>query len=178
LSIPKIPQPAKIVLSVLARDKSVLDLVQPLLERAFGPIDTERGPLAFPFTSYYDAEIGSGIKRWLWSFENLVDRGELARIKCLTNEIEQSYTIEGRRRFNLDPGFLTLANFVLATGKENAHRIYLEQGIFADLTLIFRSKTFRPLEWTYPDYADPKLIEILNGIREHYKCQLKAMSKA
>jgi len=62
---------------------------------------------------------------------------------------------------------------VLATGKDNAHRIYLGEGIFADLTLIFRAGTYRSLEWTYPDYADPVLIGILNSIRENYKCGLK-----
>ena len=79
---------------------------------------------------------------------------------------------EGKRRFNLDPGLLTLGNFVLATGKNNAHRIYLAEGIFADLTLIFRSRSYRPLEWTYPDYADAELIGILNRLREMYKCRL------
>jgi hypothetical protein len=67
---------------------------------------------------------------------------------------------------------LTLGNFVLATGKNNAHRIYLQDGIFADLTLIYRSGTYHPLEWTYPDYADNGLISILNRLREHYKWRL------
>ncbi len=101
-----------------------------------------------------------------------MDRSALADIKCLTNRIEQTYTVEGKRRFNLDPALLTLGNFVLATGKNNAHRIYLKQGIFGDLTLIYRSGTYRPLEWTYPDYAEDELIAILNGLRERYKCIL------
>jgi hypothetical protein len=107
----------------------------------------------------------------------MVDGAEIVRVKRLTNEIELDYAAEGKRRFNLDPGIMTLGNFVLATGKNNAHRIYLGQGIFADLTLIYRSKTYCPLEWTYPDYADPALIRILNELRESYKCKLTAMSK-
>jgi hypothetical protein len=107
----------------------------------------------------------------------MVDRAEIVGIKCLTNEIEQASAEGGKRNFNLDPGLLTLGNFVLATGKNNAHRIYLGKGIFADLTLIYRSRTYNPLEWTYPDYADPELITILNRLRESYKCKLTAMSK-
>jgi hypothetical protein len=147
-------------------------MIRPQLVRELGSIREELGPLSFNYTSYYESEMGPGIQRWLWSFADLVDRGELVGIKCLTNRIEQAYTIQGRRRFNLDPGLMTLGNFVLATGKDNAHRIYLGRGIFADLTLVFRGGTYRPLEWTYPDYAGLELIEILNRLRESYKCRL------
>jgi hypothetical protein len=68
---------------------------------------------------------------------------------------------------------MSLGNFVLATGKNNAHRIYLSQGIFADLTLIFRRSSYQPLEWTYPDYSDSELIGILNQVRETYKQKLE-----
>jgi hypothetical protein len=147
-------------------------MAKPQLVRELGPIDEEIGPLAFNYTSYYDSEMGPGILRWLWSFADLVDREALPNIKCLTNTIELAYTVDGKRAFNLDPGLMTLGNFVLATGKNNAHRIYMGKGIFADLTLIFRAGTYHPLEWTYPDYANQELISILNGLRESYKCSL------
>jgi hypothetical protein len=168
----------------LASDESVLDQAKPLLVKELGPVLEDVGPLSFHFTSYYDAELGKGIKRWFWVFRDLVERSILSDVKCLTNSIEQTYTVDGKRRFNLDPGLLTLGNFVLATGKNNAHRIYLKEGIFADLTLIYRSGTYTPLEWTYPDYAAEETIEILNRFREHYKCTLaeltsqQAVSKA
>ncbi len=144
------------------------------IEIEFGSMDESLGPLDFKFTSVYDKELGSGVRRWIWSFLRLLDRGRLAEVKRRTNKIEQNYADRGKRRFNLDPGMLTLGNFVLATGKNNAHRIYLADGIFADLTLIYRAKSFQPLEWTYPDYADSQLIQILNKLRESYKCQLTA----
>jgi Domain of unknown function (DUF4416) len=158
--------------SVLTSDRQMLGMAKPLLVRELGPVDEEIGPLEFSYTSYYDSEMGPGILRWLWSFAELVDREALVGIKCLTNMLEQAYTVEGRRKFNLDPGLMTLGNFVLATGKNNAHRIYVGKGIFADLTLVFRAGTYHPLEWTYPDYADRELIEILNRLRESYKCRL------
>ena len=172
LSLPSIPEPARVIVSVLTADSRILNSAKPLLVRELGPIDEEIGPLAFNYTSYYNGEMGQGILRWLWSFAELVDRETLVGIKCLTNTIEQAYTVEGKRRFNLDPGLMTLGNFVLATGKNNSHRIYLGKGIFADLTLVFRAGTYRPLEWTYPDYADRELIAILNRLRESYKCRL------
>jgi len=177
VSIPKIPEPARLVLSILTPDKGVVDMAAAAIIHALGPVEEEIGPINFQFTSYYDGEMGPGIQRWIWVFENLVDRGDLAGIKCLTNKIEQSYTLEGKRRFNLDPGLMTLGNFVLATGKDNAHRIYLEDGIFADLTLIFRGGTYRPMEWTYPDYADTEIIGILNRVRQDYKCKLAQQAR-
>ena len=160
------------MVSVLASDEGVLDLVKSSLVEDLGPTEEEVGPISFDFTSYYDTEMGAGIRRWMWAFRDLVDRNVLSDIKRLTNVVEQTYIVNGKRRFNLDPGLLTLGNFVLATGKNNAHRIYLRDGIFADLTLIYRAGTYRPLEWTYPDYAAQEMIEILNRFREHYKCML------
>lgn len=177
MSIPRIPEPAQLIVSVLAPDREAVAAAQCRLVHELGPLEEEIGPLAFPYTCYYDAEMGPGIVRWLWSFEQTVDRAEIVRIKCLTNEMEQDAVVGDKRRFNLDPGLMTLGNFVLATGKNNAHRIYLDKGIFADLTLVFRSKTYCALEWTYPDYADPALIKILNRLRESYKCKLTVMSK-
>ena len=173
MSIPRSPQPGQVIVSVLTAQQEMLDVVRPLLVEEMGPIAAEFGPMSFRFTSYYDLELGPGIRRWIWSFRDLVDRAELAAIKCLTNDIEQAHLERGLRKFNLDPGVLTLPNFVLATGKERAHRIYLGRGIFADLTLIFREGTYRPLDWTYPDYADAEMTELLNRLRETYKCQLK-----
>lgn len=173
MSIPGSPQPAQVVVSVLTAQQEMLAVVRPLLVSEIGPVEAEHGPMAFSFTSYYDGELGPGIQRWIWSFGELVDRAELAALKCLTNDIEQAHSDGGRRKFNLDPGILTLANFVLATGKERAHRVYLDRGIFADLTLVFQGNTYRPLEWTYPDYADARMTELLNRLRENYKCKLK-----
>ncbi|MBM4326538.1 MAG: DUF4416 family protein [Deltaproteobacteria bacterium] len=172
MSIPQVPEPARLVISVLSARREATGPALSRLTREFGPLEEEVGPLAFTFTSYYDSEMGPGIERWLWVFSDLVDRGRIADMKRLTNEIEQAYTQGGKRVFNLDPGLLTLENFVLATGKNRAHRIYVGQGIFADLTLIYEKKTFRPLPWTYPDYADGRMIGVLNRLRESYKCLL------
>lgn len=172
VSVPRIPDPARLIVSVLASDPVHLGHARQQLIERLGPLEEEIGPLPFDFTSYYDRELGKGVKRWLWVFSDLVDGSCLLRIKLLVNELEQTHSEAGCRTFNLDPGLMTLGNFVLATGKNNAHRIYLGEGIFADLTLIYRSGTYRPLEWTYPDYADSQLIDILNTLRENYKCRL------
>ncbi len=177
MSIPRIPEPARLIVSVLASERMPLEAARATLIERFGGLEEEIGPLPFDYTSYYDEELGTGIKRWLWVFADLVEGSDLPSIKLFVNELEQAHSTAGRRTFNLDPGLMTLGNFVLATGKNNAHRIYLGKGIFADLTLIYRSGTYRPLPWTYPDYADLQLIDILNALRERYKCRLMNKSE-
>jgi hypothetical protein len=91
----------------------------------------------------------------------------------VTNELERRFSEGGRRRVNIDPGLISRGHLVLATGKGQAHRPYLRDGVYADLTLVYRDESFRPLAWTYPDYADGKVREMFGRIRKKYLLQLK-----
>ena len=64
-------------------------------------------------------------------------------------------------------------NLVLATSKSRTHRVYLDRGVWADLTLVFERGEFRELPWTYPDYASEYYRQTLANIREIYKKQLR-----
>ena len=173
MSVPVTPEFAQVVVSILTPHTDIPEKLTRLLIPELGPVQEEIGPLPFDYSTYYEAEMGTGIRRWVWALSDLVDRSDLARIKLFTNSVEQTYSRDGKRTVNVDPGLLTLGNFVLATGKDNAHRIYLRDGIFADLTLIFRGGSYRRLEWTYPDYADLPMIQLLNRLRETYKWRLR-----
>ena len=80
---------------------------------------------------------------------------------------------DGKRSVNIDPGYLLYERFVLATGKNYSHRIYVGQGIYADLTLIFQKGAYRPLPWTYPDYADAPMADFLMEVRHKYGEDIK-----
>ena len=69
---------------------------------------------------------------------------------------------------NIDPGYLDSAKYILATTKDYIHRIYLDKGIFAEITLYFRDNAFWPGEWTYRDYKTKEYADILIKIREIY----------
>lgn len=161
-----------VVISVLSPDRGAVDAAASRVASLVGNVYEEIGPLAFEYTSYYEQEMGPGICRWFWALAETVYRERLVDIKLLTNSIEDEYRRDGRRRFNLDPGILALENFVLATGKNRAHRIYLGRGIFAELTYVFRKGRYRPLEWTYPDYASKELVDLFGGLRERHKWRL------
>lgn len=165
-------KPEKLVVGVLAsRPGGDAEVVSALME-GWGPADSVSRAIPFDFTRYYDREMGSPIRRFFVSFERLVDPSELARIKCQTNAIEDRFREGGARRVNLDPGLLCLSRFVLATTKESSHRIALASGIWAEVTLMFEKGSFRPVEWTYPDYRSAAYIGLLNDIRSLYKQQL------
>ena len=104
-------------------------------------------------------------------FLNLVSPQSLPDIKLRTNEIEAVLARDGKRQVNIDPGFLSAERLVLATGKNFIHRVYLRDGIFADLTLIYQKGAYRPLAWTYPDYQEPEFLHYLEVLRKKLKFQ-------
>ncbi|MFB0532614.1 MAG: DUF4416 family protein, partial [Desulfatiglandales bacterium] len=111
------------------------------------------------------------------SFSNLITPDSIVDIKLVTNTIENGHLVGRRRKINIDPGYISLERLVLASGKNYSHRIYLRKGIYADLTLVFHAGTFKPLAWTYPDYADEKIIGYFNVIRNGYLQYLRRGEK-
>jgi hypothetical protein len=169
--------PEKLVLAILISRPQIRDLVSEELKNHYGRIDYESADLPFRQTSYYDREMGTPILRFFLSFERLIDPGTLAEIKTETNRLEKQFSNKGRRKVNLDPGLLSLSRFVLASSKESPHRIPLAAGIFAEVTLTYERGSFRPLQWTYPDYRSLEYLGILSDIRKLYKAQLRQLSE-
>ena len=122
-------QRCALVIGVLSAIEDKREEIIKILEKEFGPIEAASPVLDFPYTDYYDSEMGQRPVRYLLLFENLVDPSDLADIKTETNRIEKEFAEEnGNRRVNLDPGTLSLANFILATCKDRSHRIPLKDG--------------------------------------------------
>jgi hypothetical protein len=166
MSIPREPLPAKLLIGLLYRDLTLQRQVIDLLLGRFGPADFVSTPEPFHHTTYYDREMGSGILRRKVSFLALVPVGSLPEIKLYTNDLETQFSTAGQRQVNIDPGLLSEERFILATGKNFTHRIYLREGIYADLTLIYQQEGFKALPWTFPDHQDPKLLHYLNMLRQ------------
>jgi hypothetical protein len=161
----------KLIMGILISRESLREQLCTRLTEKFGRIDFESDSLDFAFTHYYDDEMGSPIKRFFVSFEQLLYPNILSSIKLKSNRMEDEFREGGRRKVNLDPGFLSMSRLVLATTKEGSHRIPLQSGIFAELTLVFERGEYRPLPWTYPDYRSDSYRSILGKIRDIYKIQ-------
>jgi hypothetical protein len=168
--------PEKLVIGVLISCPDRKDELTDRLAALWGPVDFSCDPFPFTFTDYYNAEMGVPISRYFLAFDRLVDPSRLASIKKETNAIEERYREGSRRRVNLDPGLLALSRFTLATTKESAHRIPLEGGIYAEITLLYHKGSYQALPWTYPDFQSERYLTILNRIRVRYKAQLATPS--
>jgi len=174
VSRPREPQPVKFIASILGADTQAIDQVIEKLREKFGDIDYISDELKFDFTDYYEPEMGGGLLRRMISFTNLILPDELPGIKLATNTLEDAFTgPEGKRSLNIDPGYIALCHLILATGKAFTHRPYLRDGIYADMTLVYRGGRFQTLEWTFPDYGSEELLKILTMLRARYFEQLK-----
>ncbi len=178
----KPPQAVKLIVSAFAPDDELLQASKKLLVDEWGSIDFESELLPFEHTSYYAREFGPRLVRRVWAFARLIDPGDLAAIKTRTNALEWQLAAAGKRRVNLDSGYVSLSKLVLATTKNHGHRIYIGRtpaavGIYAEVTLQYRRKAFRAWECTYPDYATPEYCTLFEKIRAIYVNQLREVKQ-
>ncbi len=144
-----------------------------LLREKLGEIDAQSGFIPFDFTDYYEKEIGKNLKRGFISFSGLQSQENSYKWKIRTIEIENLLSVSGLRQINIDPGYLTLSKIVLFSTKNYYHRIYLGEGIFAEVTLRWHNKQYEPFQWTYPDYKTEFAKKFFTSIREIYYTQVK-----
>ncbi|MFQ5586079.1 MAG: DUF4416 family protein [Thermodesulfobacteriota bacterium] len=172
---PHTPGPVKLFSSLFSSEGEVMGSVLRRLEERFGAIDYLSGKLSFNHTEYYQDEFGGGLFRKMVSFEQLIQPDLLPSVKLFTNALEDEYAgKEGRRRVNIDPGYLALDKVVLASCKNFSHRLYLGEGVFGEAILLYkRGAGFLPLDWTYPDYRSDTMRSILEEIRMRYGKQVE-----
>ena len=164
------PKPVLLMVAASSRYAEALAWGRTSMETVYGPTAIVSEAFEFGETSYYLADMGSDLRKQFWCFRSLVDPKILADVKVAANAWETAYASLGahpeKRPLNLDPGYLTLAKLVLASTKDHAHRLYLNQGVYAELTLQYRGRAWQPLPWTYPDYRRPDYQAFLDRCRE------------
>jgi len=171
-TIPVSPHPVKLFVGMLSQEIALFDRLAEPLQELFGPIDIESPVWPWEHTGYYEKEMGPGLKRKFIFFENLINPGAISEIKLKTVELEKQFLNEsGGRRINLDPGYLNTARVVLVSTKDFSHRIYLGNGIYGEVTLIYSGKDYQILPFTYPDFRTPEYLEAFRKGREKYKLQ-------
>jgi hypothetical protein len=176
--------PALLLLAAFSRHLPALDWARERAMDAWGPIALASEPYDFSETDYYDATMGPALKKIFWAFARPFDPADLAAVKRLANRWEEEFATVARRGeildassspitelrpLNLDPGYLTTAKLVLASTKDHAHRIYLGDGIFAEITLFFRHGRWEHHEFTFPDYRRADYQHFFSQVRDHLK---------
>jgi hypothetical protein len=173
MGIPAPPEKAILIAAIFSRHAEALAWARAELSARWGDVLLQ-SPL-FPFieTEYYAPSMGAALQKQLLAFSRLADLAEIAPIKLATNELEQNYAAKGvhpeERPLNIDPGHLTLSKFVLATTKDADHRLYLGQGIYAEVTLRYSQRAWRDQPWTYPNYRREDYKAFLLQCRERLK---------
>ena len=149
-----------------------------VLEWLWKRIAMERSSIAllspiYPFeeSAYYRATMGEGLKKQFAVLADWYDPANLSADKLLMHtwesELAASNLFEVKRPINIDPGYMSMTKLVLASTKNREHRLYLRDGIYAEVTLAFRDQRWQGLPWTYPDYQREDFRVFFEVARKH-----------
>jgi hypothetical protein len=170
-------KPVLLIAAVTSRNEVAFEWAAEQTAVVWGPIVKQSPIFDFTETDYYAETMGRNLKKQLLAFERLFDPAEIADSKILSNQFEENFKSQHRfpepRPINIDPGYISEAKLVLVTTKDRDHRIYLRDGIFAEVTLHFRGRQWTHSRWTYPDYQRADFQEFFTACREWLREQLR-----
>lgn len=165
MGIPLKPYKVKLFVAIMYKPGFNIQNVIETLEKRFGEREFTYGPVDFSWSEYYQSEMGDNLKKIYFNYNTLIDREDLPSIKLYTNDLEKEFSAGTDRDVNIDPGYIARDKFVLATTKDFYHRIYIGQGIYAEVTLHYRRGRYRFFSWTYPDYKEQRFFEYIEKAR-------------
>ncbi len=166
----------KLFVGFIYSHRQLCEDIKQKLEQRFSPVDMESVEFPFEKTTYYNDEMGTQLFKRFFSFGTLISPEELPDIKILTNRIEIENAISGQRAINIDPGFLSDANVILATTKNHYHRVPLAKGIYAHIEYVIKKRnTLTVMEWTYPDFRTPEYMDFFIRLISRYKEDIKKL---
>ncbi|GAA4466597.1 DUF4416 family protein [Novipirellula rosea] len=167
--------------AVITRHDAVRAWAVRRLNETWGETFVQTPQMPFEAGGYYTREMGGGLEKTIVGFRDFADPAGLADWKTQTNlwelECAQAIATDEPRPLNLDPGYVTQAKLVLATTKDRDHRIYLRDGMFAEVTLTYVHRQWVDHRWTYPDYRTDDVKQFAQQCREHLREHLKSIRK-
>jgi hypothetical protein len=167
------PEPIKLITAILFSDDKLLERGLSTLQESFdNHIDYKSKAIPFTHTEFYNQEMGDNLKRIIISFNKLVYPDQMVQLKNKTLTIEDSFSHNEARQLNFDPGFLDYTKVVLLSIKPGAQKIYLGDGIYADMILYYQKGDYTSFIWTFPDFKSGTYSKDLVEIRRLYKQQV------
>ena len=159
---------------IIFRDNENYKSIKGELEKNFSTVDLESEKFVFDSTDYYNEEMGFPLYRKFISFTDLTSPEKLPDVKVFTNELEVMTSVAGKRTVNIDPGYISEANVIIATTKNYYHRVPLDRGVYAHIEYVIRHKKIVPMEWTYPDFKKPSHMEFFSNLRILHRNKIRA----
>jgi hypothetical protein len=167
----------KLIIGLLYPSKlpSLFEWAARRLSAVYGDVERTSPPFPFDYTDYY-SDISPDLTRRFFTFAGLRHPFGLVVWKKLAIMLE-SESAEGQsgRRVNIDPGYIDGARLILASTKDNAHRIYLWDDIYAETTLCRRKSGWESFSYTFPDFASGAYKEFLDAAREDWRHDVRAV---
>jgi hypothetical protein len=158
----------QIFVALLYSDNTLLSSLKSQLSEKLGNTILESDTENWDYSKYYSNEMGNELNRVYWGFEKLICPSDIVTIKRYTMTIEDIYSIDNKRKINIDPGYITPIKMVLATHKDNSRRVYIANGIYGDPSLRFVKGSYELLPGAYPDYSSDIAVEFFNELRKKY----------
>lgn len=164
---------ALLFFALFSKSTGVIEAAEQRLASLFGPITFRSPRFLFDDTKYYERTMGAGVQKEWIAFDRLIDQASLGDLKIQTNQIEVELAVElpldVPRPINIDPGMVDEGKVMLASTKNHAHRIYVGQGIFVEVTLYLREGNWDFWPWTYRDYRRPEAKTFFDQVRARFR---------
>lgn len=119
----------------------------------------------------YLKEMGSSLSTVMIVLDKIDHDIELVNIKRSTIAAENMLCRQGRRVFNLNPGYLNNEGLFLASYKPKHIRTRIAYDVWLEKQLHWSENTLVPMINTFSEYSDPERILSFNRLREeimHY----------
>lgn len=194
----KTPPPCVRLAAVFSAKSVWIDECWQRLEAVWGPIADLSEAFDFVESEYYHRTMGCGLKKQLAVFRFPYDPSELPGDKLFANDLELSWNAHSapcrselgrdiekpisnlsmQRPINIDPGYMSLTKLVLASTKNREHRIYLREGIYAEVTLAYRDQAWQCMPWTYADYQRVDVRAFLARARRRFAASIATGNEA
>lgn len=154
-------------IAVMYSKKEVYKDCKKELIKLFGDIAKESKEYSFDkFTDYYKKEMGSGLVKRFIVFNKKINKKGLSEIRILTGKIEDRFRMDGKRRINLDPGYINNKEVVLASVKKKDFKEELGNNVYAHKVLEFKDGNVISFWHTFPDYRIKKNLEFFINLRK------------
>lgn len=153
-----------LLIAIMYSDKEIYETCKKDLIALFGETKKETKTYDFDnFTSYYEKEMGKGLVKRFLIFKKTINKKDLIKIKLKTTEIEEEFSKNNNRTINLDPGYLSKTELVLASFKKGTdYKEFLGNKVYAHKVLEFKNKKAITFWHTFPDYKEKKELFLTN----------------
>ena len=163
----------KLIIGAIYPEIEFLDFAKAQILELNYIINKQSKEYPFDLTEYYNSEMGPNLKRCFLAVKGLETIEEAYKWKIEMIKIENNLSHYGKRRINLDPGYLDSQKIILFSKKSGPQKIYIRKGIWGDIALIKQKDGFQYLPWTFPDIREGRynsfFLEAIKEFKEDRK---------